>query len=85
MNLYQRQGQVDANYCYFYTDTIYEFKHLLSDDVCKQIVILFFAESPQGLCGLVSLAFNVISSLPPFLFSLPPPSTPPQTFYLLFP
>ena len=37
--LHQRQGQVDINFCYFYTDTIVGFKHLLADDVCKAIIV----------------------------------------------
>ena len=36
MNIFhKRQGQMDNISCYFYTDTIYEFKHLLSDDKFK--------------------------------------------------
>ena len=38
-NPYLRQGQMDYLKSYFYTDTIFEFKHLLADDNCKQIVI----------------------------------------------
>ena len=33
MNIFHgRQGQMETSLCYFYTDTIHEFKHLLSDD-----------------------------------------------------
>ncbi len=40
MNIFQkRQGQMDINFCYFYTDTIYRFQHLLADDALKLIVI----------------------------------------------
>ena len=40
MNIFHaRQGQVDTNFCYFYTDTINKFQHLLSDDALKQEVI----------------------------------------------
>lgn len=33
--IHGRQGQMDTELCYFYTDTIQEFKHLLADDVFK--------------------------------------------------
>jgi len=36
---HKRQGQVAINTCYFYTDTIPNFRHLLKDDHLKQIVI----------------------------------------------
>jgi putative transposase len=36
---YKRQGQMDLALCYFYTDTIFEFKHLLYDDTFKMICI----------------------------------------------
>src|SRR4051812_13875635 len=40
MNMFhKRQGQVEVNFCYFYTDTIFEFQHLLSDDTLKFIVV----------------------------------------------
>ena len=40
MNIFhKRQGQVDINFCYFYTDTIYQFRHLLADDALKLEVI----------------------------------------------
>ncbi len=40
MNIFhKRQGQMENNLCYFYTDTIYGFKHLLADDALKLIVI----------------------------------------------
>ena len=40
MNIFhKRQGQVDVNFCYFYTDTIYQFHHLLADDALKLEVI----------------------------------------------
>ncbi|MEP6685045.1 MAG: transposase [Parafilimonas sp.] len=35
----KRQGQADINNCYFYTDTIYQFRHLLADDHLKEVVI----------------------------------------------
>ncbi len=35
----KRQGQVDINFCYFYTDTIFQFRHLLADDILKQVII----------------------------------------------
>jgi hypothetical protein len=38
---HKRQGQMDLAQCYFYTDTIYNFKHLLADDALKQIIIDF--------------------------------------------
>lgn len=37
--VHARQGQMETSLCYFYTDTIYGFKHLLADDECKQICI----------------------------------------------
>ena len=37
--LHTRQGQMETALCYFYTDTIHEFKPLLTDDDCKQICI----------------------------------------------
>lgn len=37
--LHVRQGQMETALCYFYTDTIHDFKHLLADDDCKQICI----------------------------------------------
>src|SRR5580765_2863267 len=46
MNIFhKRQGQVDVNFCYFYTDTIYQFRHLLADDALKLEVI-----APIGWC-----------------------------------
>jgi putative transposase len=40
MNIFhKRQGQIDINFCYFYTDTIYQFRHLLTDDALKLEVI----------------------------------------------
>lgn len=36
---YKRQGQMDTNRCYFYTDTIHEFKYLLEDDNLKIKII----------------------------------------------
>ncbi|MCX2582915.1 transposase [Pedobacter sp. MR22-3] len=36
---HKRQGQMDYNYPYFYTDTICHFDHLLADDHFKMIVI----------------------------------------------
>jgi putative transposase len=40
MNIFhKRQGQTDINTCYFYTDTIYKFRHLLADDRLKQVII----------------------------------------------
>ena len=40
MNIFQkRQGQMDINICYFYTDTIYGFSHLLEDDNLKMVII----------------------------------------------
>jgi REP element-mobilizing transposase RayT len=36
---HKREGQVDTNFCYFYTDTIYGFKHLLADDDFKLVII----------------------------------------------
>lgn len=38
-NPYKRQGQMGHLQSYFYTDTIYEHKHLLSDDEMKMVVI----------------------------------------------
>jgi putative transposase len=43
MNIFhKRQGQMDAQICYFYTDSIYQFRNLLTDDNCKMIVIRSF-------------------------------------------
>lgn len=40
MNIFhKRQGQMDSNICYFYTDTIYQFHPLLKDDIIKSIII----------------------------------------------
>lgn len=40
MNIFhKRQGQVDVNFCYFYTDTIFQFRYLLADDMLKQVII----------------------------------------------
>ena len=39
ININKRQGQMDYLNSYFYTDTIFEFKHLLADDSLKMIVI----------------------------------------------
>ncbi|MFT3844517.1 MAG: transposase [Lacibacter sp.] len=40
MNIFHaRQGQMETSLCYFYTDTIYGFKHLLADDELKMICI----------------------------------------------
>ncbi len=39
LNPYRRQGQMDTLQSYFYTDSIFEFKHLLSDDNLKMIII----------------------------------------------
>lgn len=36
---HKRQGQMDYNYPYFYTDTICNFAHLLNDDNLKMIII----------------------------------------------
>ena len=36
---HKRQGQMDIASCYFYTDTIHDFKHLLKDDEFKTICI----------------------------------------------
>jgi len=36
---HKRQGQMDYNYPYFYTDTICDFAHLLNDDNLKMIII----------------------------------------------
>ncbi len=38
-NPYRRQGQMDTLQSYFYTDSIFEFKYLLSDDNLKMIII----------------------------------------------
>lgn len=40
MNIFHsRQGQMETSLCYFYTDTIYEFRHLLADDDFKMVCI----------------------------------------------
>ena len=40
MNIFhKRQGQMQFDICYFYTDTINQFYHLLASDQCKMIVI----------------------------------------------
>lgn len=39
MNPYKRQGQMDTLQSYFYTDSIFEMKHLLADDNLKMIII----------------------------------------------
>ncbi|MEO6404551.1 MAG: transposase [Ferruginibacter sp.] len=39
INPYQRQGQMGFLQSYFYTDTIYDFKHLLVDDNIKLLII----------------------------------------------
>ena len=40
MNIFhKRQGQADINFCYFYTDSIYQFRHLLADDALKIEVV----------------------------------------------
>jgi putative transposase len=40
MNIFhRRQGQMHTDTCYFYTQTIQDFKHLLSNDYLKLIVI----------------------------------------------
>jgi putative transposase len=36
---HKRQGQMQSYQAYFYTDTIFEFKHLLADDNLKLIVV----------------------------------------------
>ena len=36
---HRRQGQMLNRQAYFYTDTIFEFKHLLADDNLKLIII----------------------------------------------
>jgi putative transposase len=36
---HKRQGQMLSNECYFYTDTIRDFKHLLTNDDLKMIII----------------------------------------------
>ncbi|MBN8860226.1 MAG: transposase [Sphingobacteriales bacterium] len=47
MNIqHKRQGQMELQDIYFYTDTIIDFKHLLEDDSIKLIII-------QSLCYLV--------------------------------
>jgi REP element-mobilizing transposase RayT len=47
MNIqHKRQGQMELQDVYFYTDTIIDFKHLLRDDNIKLIII-------QSLCYLV--------------------------------
>jgi putative transposase len=38
-NPYKRQGQMSHLQSYFYTDTIFEHKHLLTDDLMKTVVI----------------------------------------------
>jgi REP element-mobilizing transposase RayT len=59
MNLFhKRQGQMEVNLCYFYTDTIFEFKHLLSADALKMIVISSLQYLVQK--GLVTLYGFVI-------------------------
>jgi putative transposase len=30
--IHARQGQMETELCYFYTDTIHDFKHLLAED-----------------------------------------------------
>jgi putative transposase len=37
--LHRRQGQIDNASCYFYTDTIFGFKHLLHHDNLKMVCI----------------------------------------------
>jgi putative transposase len=40
MNIqHKRQGQMETASCYFYTDTIFEFKHLLKEDDMKMLCI----------------------------------------------
>jgi len=39
INPYQRQGQMSFLQSYFYTDTIFGFSHLLSDDNIKKMII----------------------------------------------
>ncbi|WP_316808970.1 transposase [Pedobacter agri] len=40
MNIFhKRQGQMDYHYPYFYTDTVYNFDHLLKEDEFKLIII----------------------------------------------
>ena len=39
INPHQRQGQMNFLQSYFYTDTIYGFKHLLADDNFKALII----------------------------------------------
>jgi REP element-mobilizing transposase RayT len=55
---HKRQGQMDDFHVYFYTETIYEFHHLLQHDEYKLIVI----ESLQWLVksGLVTIYAYVI-------------------------
>jgi hypothetical protein len=36
---HKRQGQMLTHQAYFYTDTIFQFKHLLADDNLKLIII----------------------------------------------
>ncbi len=38
-NSYKRQGQMNTLQSYFYTEIIFEMKHLLADDDFKMIVI----------------------------------------------
>ncbi|QEC65991.1 hypothetical protein FRZ67_01220 [Panacibacter ginsenosidivorans] len=39
MNIFhRRQGQMHTDTCYFYTQTIQDFKHLLSDDYLKLLL-----------------------------------------------
>ncbi len=41
MNIrHKRQGQMELQNVYFYTDTVIDFKHLLEDDSIKLIIIL---------------------------------------------
>ena len=39
INPYKRQGQMDTLQSYYYTDSIFEMKHLLADDDIKMIII----------------------------------------------
>ena len=55
---HKRQGQMDVNLCYFYTDTIVDFKHLLADDSLKLIVISSLQYLVQH--GLITLYGYVI-------------------------
>ena len=51
MNIfYKRQGQMYQDSPYFYTDTIYDFNHLLVDDNLKMIIV-------QSLSYLVKNGF----------------------------